>query len=197
MDKAEVLRSIPGVLSTYLQGMGLKAQGGPTGDPMLDGFFDKDPSRVYYRLAYHLTKELKPTCSVELGTECGYFAAHLAAGNPDGMVWAVDPDAKDIFHIQHRFSNIVLLEGTSIDPTVLAKFEEESVDLLFIDSLHVAQYTLWETALWSPKMKRGGVILYDDVLHDEMRGVLYQLPFREKGLLPKMHPSGLGYAVVR
>lgn len=169
------------------------------GDEYLDVLFNQDRTSIYYRFLYFLIKECAATLSVELGVCTGRGTAHMAAANPNGKVIGVDPAAwGTLAGIMKRYPNIELQRCRSDSPQLLDSISVSSVEVLFIDSVHISDYTLEETQLWTPKMKDGGVILYDDLLHSEdMRTLLPQLPFPEKGFLDGLHFSGFGYAIVR
>jgi len=95
------------------------------------------------------------------------------------------------------YDKITLLLGRSDAPDILAQFENDSVDLCFVDSDHAGVYVLREVELWTPKMRDGGIFVFDDLdLDAGMKEVLPALPFRQKGNLPGLHYMGFGYAVV-
>ena len=83
---------------------------------------------------------------------------------------------------------------------MLSQIVDASVDICFIDSQHDGAYTLLEVELWTPKIKRGGLFLFDDLtLNASMEQVLPSLPFEHKGLLDGLHTfldAGFGFAFV-
>lgn len=164
----------------------------------LDQLFKQDPQCFYYRFIYFLVRILRPKLSVELGVCTGRGTAHLAAGNLDGMVLAIDPEKHGAFEENTRlYTNIIFIQKRSDDVELLNSIQNQSVDLCFIDSVHAFDYTLKEVKLWTPKMKSGGIFLFDDLELDEgMKKVLPALPFTNKSLLPDLHHKGFGYAIV-
>ncbi len=182
------------------------------GDDHLDRLFNWgaencwDP-RNYYRFLFFLARELKPDVSVELGTESGRAAAHLAAGYPSGTVYGIDIVEEQAFAENVApFKNVRFILGDSTSTEVLGRFQEGSVGLCFIDSRHTYAHIMKEIELWTPKMADGGVFVLDDLAwSEETKRVLWDLPFREKVFLADMqgtkafhHPSvGFGCAVVR
>lgn len=172
----------------------------PLSDEHLCALLLEDPACLYYRLLYRLARLARPEVMVELGVCTGRGTAHLAAGCPDGLVIAVDPEEHGALrpNALDRYPNIRFCKARSDDHALLASVADGSVGLCFVDSVHAVDYALREVALWTPKMKKGGgVFLFDDLEWDEgMRGLLARLPFVDKGDLPGMHVKGFGYAVV-
>lgn len=169
------------------------------GDEHLDALFRQTLDCFYYRFVYFLVEELRPSRAVELGVEIGRCTAHMAAANPDGEVVAVDPEKHGLFEQSVApYDNVKFVQTRSDDPGTLARIEDRSVGLCFVDSVHSGVYTLQEVSLWTPKMEDGGLFLFDDLeLNDSMRAVLPGLPFEEKGLLLGLHShAGFGYAYV-
>jgi predicted O-methyltransferase YrrM len=58
------------------------------------------------------------------------------------------------------FSNIVLLEGVS--DTMMPVLEDGSIDFVYIDGDHSPEQVYKDAIGMWPKMKKGGVILFDD-----------------------------------
>jgi predicted O-methyltransferase YrrM len=175
---------------------------GELGDEHLDALFREDVLAIYYRFLYFAVAELKPALSVELGTGTGRAAAHMAAAHPRGKVLTVDvKEHGGVKWTLAPYGNVEFVLASSDDPQLLARIENRSVGVCFIDSVHSGDYTLKEVELWTPKMKEGGLFLFDDLeLNSSMKKVLPALPFEEKGLLEGLHPrqgAGFGYAVVR
>lgn len=169
-----------------------------TGDSFLDALY-APPEYVYYRFLYSLARALQPEIMVELGVCAGQGSAHLAAGNPSGRVLSIDPELHGGFADNTQpYTNIEFIQTRSDDPALLSRIADHSIGLLFIDSVHAKDYVLREYTLWRPKMKPGGLILFDDLnLNPGMREVLPSLPEAVKGLLPGLHADfGFGYVLV-
>jgi predicted O-methyltransferase YrrM len=171
------------------------------GDPYLDGLNPQPRRSAFYRFLYFLVAAWRPEVSVELGVETGRGTAHLAAGYPSGQVIGVDPVIHGAMHATLQpYDNVRVIPASSDNEQVLQQFQARSVDICFIDSLHDGDYTLHEMRLWTPKMKAGGLFLFDDLtLNESMERVLPALPCERKGLLDGLHTfldAGFGFAFV-
>lgn len=172
------------------------------GDDYLDRLFHFDGSAVYYRFVYRIAAYYKPMTIVELGVLSGRSAAHWAAPLKDlpmgkGTVFAVDPDPLPEFkETLKRYPNIVPILSYSDNKWVLDMFDDGTVDICFIDTIHEYEQASKEMRLWTPKMAPGGLFLCDDIsLSDGMKRFWNEVPF-EKVSLPELHFSGFGVAKV-
>jgi len=137
---------------------------------LCDTLFSQDPGCIYYKFIFKLVESLKPTACAELGVCTGRGTAHIAGGHPAGRVWGIDPTPYEISYIINVYPNIRLLRGRSDDQAILSKIDNSSLDLCFIDSDHSGDYADKEVGLWRPKMKPGGILLFDDIwLNNSMR----------------------------
>jgi hypothetical protein len=119
----------------------------------------------------------------------------MAAASGDTAVVAIDPSPMDIAPILQRYPQIRWLKDTSCSPLALDAVPAGSVDLCFIDTLHDYDLVSLETKLWLPKMKRGGMLLFDDItLNEGMRKFWGELNL-PKVALPWLHWSGFGAAL--
>jgi len=95
---------------------------------------------------------------VEVGTVGGGTSAHIARYCPQiRKLYAVDivkPDAAiDVMH------TVPHLEFVHSDSVLAAKrFDDKSIDLVFIDADHSAKGVFADLQAWVPKIKPGGVI---------------------------------------
>ncbi len=175
----------------------------PLGDTFLDGLLDLESTAIYYRFIYHLVKRFKPALMVELGVCTGRCTAHMAAANPDGVVLGIDhAPMPDVEEVTGRFSNIFLKRDFSTSSKVLSDIKNGSVDLCFIDTEHKYEQVLMETGLWLPKMRPGGVVLWDDIdLDAGMREAWAFMTHTSNSMdltsLPGLHHSGFGVGLVR
>jgi len=168
---------------------------GPTGVPFLDGLYDLDATAVYYRFLFRLVQALAPQLIVELGVCTARGTAHMAAAAGEAVIVAVDPSPMDIGPILQRYPRIHWLKDLSCSPAVLDAVPDGSVDLCFIDTLHEYDLVSRETRMWLPKMKRGGIMVFDDLtLNDGMRKFWDELTL-PKVALPWLHFSGFGIAL--
>lgn len=139
-----------------------------------------------------LVIEHKPSTVVELGIfgarSLIAFGMGLRAVGHDGVVWGIDPwtnaaavegeegtangdwwSKLDMDVIRNGAMNAVTRAGlwpwTRI---IVAKGEEcadkfSGIDLLHIDAAHAEEKAMLDAKLWWPKLKQGGIILFDDI----------------------------------
>lgn len=169
----------------------------PTGDAFLDSLFGADPSAVYFRFLYRLVQRASPKFIVELGTWKGWSTAHLAAPDRECTVITVDIALQREFEaIRPRYPNITFIGGRTDDLGILSQVDDGRADICFVDTIHEREYVSKEVALWTRKVRRGGIMLFDDVLmNDDMKGFWDWIPF-EKVLLPGLHWTGFGAALI-
>ena len=60
---------------------------------------------------------------------------------------------------KYGYDNVELLQGFSLD---INKFDDESVDFVYIDANHSYNDTMKDIKKWFPKVKKGGVFSGDD-----------------------------------
>lgn len=118
------------------------------------------------RLLSLFSKLLQPEFILEIGTYTGYSALCLAEGlRPSGQLHTIDKN-EELREIQRRYfdrsiygAQIVQHTGLALEilPTLNVK-----VDLAFVDA-EKSEYPDYFEALL-PKMKPGGIILFDNVL---------------------------------
>ncbi len=73
-----------------------------------------------------------------------------------------------------------------------------SADILLVDSDHTYKTTAEEFLLWEPKVKPGGLILFDDIDAPEYAegcGKFFKELSGEKISLPHLHPENWGFGV--
>jgi len=164
-------------------------------DEFLDSLAAQDITHPYYPFLYRLVKLINPKITVELGVCTGRGTAHLAACNK-GKVIAIDPEPWDIQYIISKYKNIDLHKDRSDSKVILDNIKDKTVDICYIDTLHDYHQVLTETKLWLPKMKNGGIILYDDIiLNDGMKRFWNELQL-DKVELNHLHWSGFGFAII-
>jgi len=119
----------------------------------------------YYKLFVHLGQQTHPELIVELGTNQGVGALHFRHGTKDARIITVD--IKRTQKIEDRlFAHNV--EGVICDATeYAAQVEDGTVDICFIDANHLYEDVKSDTHAWLPKMKKGGIMLFDDVWLEE------------------------------
>lgn len=167
-------------------------------------------------VAATLVYGIKPKVIVELGTHSGnsYFA-FCQAVQESGLqahCYAVDTwhgDAQagiydDLVYQQvlkyneSNYSNFSKLLRMTFNEAA-AQFPDESIDLLHIDGLHTYEAVAEDYATWSPKVRKGGVIVFHDVCVRSGDYGVWKLwnEIKEKNThtLTLLHSFGLGVLV--
>ncbi len=181
----------------------------PTWDPVLDDLFVKynggsprqdDP--VYYRFLYALTKHFGaqdiPLTFIEVGCYSGAASLHFLSGYDDPRAIAYGIDTTDGVKPVVRAANFRFTLGSSINPGIVQKFEDGLADVILIDTDHTYKTTAAEFRLWLPKLKPGGIMLFDDIDAPEYAagcGKFFRELSEEKVLLPQLHPDNWGFGV--
>jgi len=113
-----------------------------------------------------ISRLLRPTSILEIGTYTGYAALCLAEGlSPDGTLDTIeiDEELEDIiqkYFNQSRYKEQIILhigDARTIIPTLNKKW-----DLVFIDAEKKEYFDYYEAIL--PHIQQGGIILIDNVL---------------------------------
>jgi len=183
---------------TDLKNIAQKSISDAVDDEDLKALYDLDTSSVYYKFLYSIlnTYKGKNTLTVELGTYLGRSTAFLAKANPEGKVLTVDMDPKpDFIKIKEKFKNIQSYLGRSDDQKLLDSVNDESVDICFFDTAHEYNVISSEVKLWAPKIKSGGIMLFDDVfMNDGMKQFWQELQYTKDHSMD-LHWTGFGYAI--
>lgn len=113
---------------------------------------------------------------VELGTYAGGTTIHMSKIVGDkAQIWTVDIFAINRSHIREetienlkKYKNINLLEMT----TQQAAYDFNlPVDFLFIDADHQDDSILKDCSSWLPKLRSGGIVVFDDYFNDDFPSV--------------------------
>lgn len=118
------------------------------------------------RVLSMISKLIKPSYILEIGTYTGYSALCLAEGlNNNGKLITLDRN-EELFPIVNKYVNLAGMQdkiefriGNALD--IIPHLPNE-IDLVFIDADKPNYLAYYELVL--PKMKNGGVILADNVL---------------------------------
>ena len=109
---------------------------------------------------------LNPKSILEVGTFTGYGARCLMEGlAPDGRITTIESDAGNAALAENHLANhirsgkVILRIGDALD---LIEGMDETWDLVFIDAAKRQYIKYYEMVL--PKLRKGGVILADNVL---------------------------------
>lgn len=102
----------------------------------------------------------------------------------------------DLNKIMHKFiadmhrngldANYVIMQMSSHE--ALAYFDDESIDFLHIDGNHSELASLFDVTHWLPKVKRGGVICFDDAWWDSTKKAV-RLLLQEGDLMKETSPK--------
>lgn len=132
-----------------------------------------------------LLHELNFKVGVEVGVLQGKYLFMLCKLNPQMKLYGVDPwkvyndypdlsDQKtfDLFYEQTKeklasFSNYELIRESSMD--AIKKFEDESLDFVYIDANHEDPYISEDIIEWSKKVRKGGIISGHDYYKNKRR----------------------------
>lgn len=166
-------------------------------------------------LLYFFTKLLKPRLVVEFGSGFGYSVLWIAlACNGDCTIHCIDYQEKNRRRALELFSQfglkakIVYHVGEALTVFDNLSFEDESLDLVVFD--HEKQNYSESLELVLPKLKKGGIIIADDVLWrrevvsdnskklrvNALRFFLKEI-FHRKDLSSFICPLGDGVAVIQ
>ena len=151
------------------------------------------PSCAFYlRFLYEFAKKYEPSFMLETGTDRGRSAAHLALGNPKGMVYTVDIDPACARNVNELL--IDNISASTEDSLIAGKDLPPIVELLFIDSEHTYEHAKAEWELFRPKIVKGGIAFFDDIaLNDGMKRFWQEIS-EPKLDLSHLHYSGFGAA---
>lgn len=110
--------------------------------------------------------KVKPKVIVEIGVhQGGSIKTWLAAFNPD-LVVGIEKDAVDPAYS----AEVHLIQGASQDPEVVAQVKEVlgkwPIDFLFIDGDHTYEAVKQDFELYSPLVRKGGIIAFHDAALD-------------------------------
>jgi len=121
-----------------------------------------------------LFRELGFKTGAEIGVASGRFSKSLCKGNPEMLLYCVDawkiypPDYRDYLDqtildrayadAQKRLTNfnVEIINGWSMD--VVKKFDDASLDFVYIDANHEYPYVTMDIIEWSKKVRSGGII---------------------------------------
>ena len=91
------------------------------------------------------------------------------------------------------FDNIELIVGDTRDPALAWQISKRgSIDILFIDTDHNGEQVIIELSLYSPLVRPGGIILFDDIRINDGMSQWWDNLDEGKFELPGMHHTGFG-----
>ena len=135
-----------------------------------------------FQLCADLLKEMNTECvGVEVGVYSGSWSDYILGNTSIGKIYQIDPyknfsnnEYKDAMNQQNlevvfKIAKNLLskyegrhefLRGVSED--FINKFENESLDVVYIDGNHAFEYAKKDIELWYTKVKKGGLLIGDD-----------------------------------
>lgn len=150
----------------------------PTGDPFLDARYRTQIEKfghptAYWRLFYHLMRELKPAFSVELGAWQATNAAHIAAGYEFGDVVTIDhhgdPGDEEnkalAVEAADHYPNLHYIQGWTWDVVEEVGSWGMTIDVLFIDSWHHYDKAMRDWDAYRPLLSSPALVVCDDILN--------------------------------
>jgi predicted O-methyltransferase YrrM len=118
------------------------------------------PSDINLHLPRLATVASKAQHVIELGARSGVSTVAFLHGLSASGGWLtsvdISPQPAIGEHERWRF-----IQGDDTDPAVYDEVHSQC-DVLFIDTSHHYDHTLWELRNWSPKVRRGGLIICHD-----------------------------------
>lgn len=125
--------------------------------------------------------KLKPSVIVEVGVAHGgslIFSASICEAMGAGHVVGVDidirPHNREAIESHKLFDRITLIEGSSIDPSVIqqvrSKISDDDVVLVVLDGCHACDHVLSELRQYSQLVTRGSYIIAADGIMKDLAG---------------------------
>lgn len=123
--------------------------------------------------------ELDAKHVIELGVRNGNSTVAWLYGldQTEGHLWSVDPDGRAVGTIPPERWTFVF--GLDTDQTVIDQLPNQ-VDVVFIDTTHYYQHTLYELELYVPRVRPGGRVLLHDTELEIPDGSVNEPPFPVK-----------------
>jgi predicted O-methyltransferase YrrM len=141
---------------------------------------------------YDLTLEIKAKAVVELGTRYGMSTAALCHGAAvtGGHVYAVDIQCRKPF----LAPNFSFIQGDDLNPYVLGLIPD-TIDLLFIDTMHTLRQTVRELEVYGERVRPGGLVVCHDTCEIGVRMALWDF-LASRGVHYREWPESYGLGVV-
>lgn len=123
-------------------------------------------SKKNAKLLYRLSKHLKPTNILELGTSLGLGTQALSLGNPKATITTIEgcPNISEFtnnnFKLQH-LDNINLITGDFKD--IIPSLKGDTSDIIYFDGNHNKNATLQYFEMLLPKVHENSVLIFDDI----------------------------------
>jgi len=157
-------------------------------------------SQSYYLYLHALVKVLSPQTVLELGTCDGGSAFFMMLGlGPEARLTTVDIGTNRPWQLEpfRQDPRLRVIVGNDLELSADEVGGAQTIDLLFIDTLHEEGHVKKELERYLPLVKPGGVIVMDDIrLNEGMERVWMSLDLPKVEVGPQYHWSGFGLAVV-
>ncbi len=148
-------------------------------------------TELYNRFLFLLAGILRPAHIVETGTDRGRSGVHLAEGSPESKIVSIDIDSACTQQLAAlELPNVEAVTGNSLD--VVRRFDDQSIDLLFLDSLHEYPHMRRELDAFLPKVRPGAFVLLDDIHLNPGMDRLWSEIGHAKRDISELHFSGFG-----
>lgn len=159
-------------------------------------------AKIYYDFLYSLAKKMNPKKIVELGTDRGDGTCRFAHGAPEAKVITIGlPESPEAIKHCEPYPNIdVWFENTwdydgELQKKVWTAEPEGFIDILLIDTDHSFRKAWTEYNKFGRMVRKGGIILCDDItIDDEMKKFWDKVP-EPKVSLPHLHNTGFGVVI--
>lgn len=154
---------------------------------------------AYYGFLYHLAKEMGPANILEIGTDKGDSACHMAAARADNYVVTIDVAVSQVILDRVApFPNLLFIQDNANRvpdlPNDLRRIRPE-YDIFFEDGEHSGGQVSGEWANYVPLVRSGGLIIMDDInLPTGIREFWDNIVW-PKIELPHLHNTGFGVVI--
>ena len=155
---------------------------------------------AYYQWSACLIDIMKPKQVVELGGAMGVWticALHYLPQSSKIYSVTLEEHGLEFSYIQDDYPNLKKIVGDDLDMNNWPKdMKWEDTNLIFFDSLHTKKQLTKEVELYIPLLKKGTVMLFDDIHMSELESVWDNLPYDKHDITNPCHYSGYGIAVL-
>lgn len=145
------------------------AKGGKIKEVKISSLAKKSSSKGKYgRLLQRTANFLQPRKILELGTSLGVGTLYLSSGSPDSKIITVEGCtsihnlARESFAVNNA-QNIEAVNSGFDDILEKLIADNQDIDLIYIDGNHTYQATMDYYELFSNRLDKGAVILFDDI----------------------------------
>lgn len=148
----------------------------PDNLPKTGGFVGRDRTRD---VLAQLFGQLGYKRGVEVGTAQGLYAECLCKNNPGLKLISVDPQnssRRAVLRYQEAIQRLApydveFMRMKSMD--AVSKFEDGSLDFVYIDARHEFDPVMMDIIHWVPKVRIGGIVSGHDFVHHRYGGVIF------------------------